>query len=215
MGFECLGNAENGRRALEFIQTNPVDVILSDIVMPVMNGIELARRLHEQGSGCKLVFLSGHKDFEYAQQALAYGVRYYILKPTRHKEITEIFLKLREELDESRAAEEPLHSDQWVEIASRYIAEHYADASLDTLAELLHMHPFYVSKLFKQKMGRSFSDSLMEAKMRAAARLLANPALKTYEVSDQVGYTSAKNFTRAFKSFYGMTPYDYKNSAHK
>jgi two-component system response regulator YesN len=70
----------------------------------------------------------------------------------------------------------------------------------------------YVSKYFKQKTGQNFSNYVIEVKMRKAAELISNFNYKTYEVSELMGYTNPKNFTRTFKSFYGKGPREYKNS---
>ena len=91
VGFEAAAVFENARGALDYIRRNPVDVVLTDIEMPGMSGIELARVIHEQRLPVKVIFLSAYKKFEYARDAISYRVVHYITKPTVHSEIFEVF----------------------------------------------------------------------------------------------------------------------------
>ena len=90
VGFEAAAVFENARGALDYIRRNPVDVVLTDIEMPGMSGIELARVIHEQRLPVKVIFLSAYKKFEYARDAISYRVVHYITKPTVHSEIFEV-----------------------------------------------------------------------------------------------------------------------------
>ena len=74
MGFIVEGSAANGKAALAYLENHTVDVLLSDIRMPVMDGIELVARVRELGYDMECVFLSAHRDFEYAKKGLQYGV---------------------------------------------------------------------------------------------------------------------------------------------
>ena len=106
MGFIVEGSAANGKAALAYLENHTVDVLLSDIRMPVMDGIELVARVRELGYDMECVFLSAHRDFEYAKKGLQYGVLDYILKPTKFGDIREVFGHVREKLDEKRNREE-------------------------------------------------------------------------------------------------------------
>lgn len=101
MGFIVEGSAANGKAALAYLENHTVDVLLSDIRMPVMDGIELVARVRELGYDMECVFLSAHRDFEYAKKGLQYGVLDYILKPTKFGDIREVFGHVREKLDEN------------------------------------------------------------------------------------------------------------------
>lgn len=228
IGFELVGSAENGKQALEFLNKNSVDVLLCDIIMPVMNGIELAQELYKTKSKVKIIFLSGYKDFEYAQKAMEYGVNSYILKSTDYNELIRVFSNIKNSLDESISStnqtqdkekntdseqnmNEMNFNDKLINIIKKYIDEHFKDVTLENLTPLVHMNPDYISKFFKQRTGQNFSDYLIEVRMKKAAQLLDDIRYKTYEVSDMVGYTNSFNFTRTFKSYYGITPRDYRN----
>lgn len=100
-GFEISGTAGNGKEAIELINKVHPHVVLTDIRMPVMDGLELAKYIHENYPDIKVMILSGHDEFEYAKRALKYGVSEYILKPITAEELKEELIKIRQKLDES------------------------------------------------------------------------------------------------------------------
>ncbi|MFB9276334.1 response regulator transcription factor [Cohnella cellulosilytica] len=223
IGFDVVGQAENGKSALEFAKTNPLDVILCDIAMPVMTGLELARELNTLKCMSRIIFLSGYKDFEYAQKALEYGAKNYILKSTNYDELIRVFSKIKSELDEEQAANatnkkkrQPVRTEmnfneKIISTIKSYVETHYREVTLEDLTNQVHMNPDYISKFFKQKTGQNFSEYLLEIRMKKAAELLDDIQYKTYEISDMVGYSNSFNFTRTFKSYYGMNPREYRN----
>jgi two-component system response regulator YesN len=91
LNFEVVDCFEDGREAIDYIQTHKVDVVLTDIKMIEISGIQLAEYIHQNVPKIKVVIISGFKEFEFAKQALAFGVVDYILKPIRVNEITRIF----------------------------------------------------------------------------------------------------------------------------
>lgn len=99
LGFECIGDCEDGLEALQFIKRRQPDVVLVDIGMPFMNGIELARELTAQYPSVKVVILTGYEDFEFAQQALKLKVEDYILKPITSEELANVLCKLKGDMD--------------------------------------------------------------------------------------------------------------------
>lgn len=98
LGFDVTSTFEDGREALDYVRSNPVDVVLTDIKMSVMSGLELAEHIHEEGIRTVVVLLTGFRDFEFARKAMRVGVRHYLLKPTQPGEITEVFDSVRETL---------------------------------------------------------------------------------------------------------------------
>ena len=87
-GFTVIGDAENGRDALEKIELLEPDVVLTDIRMPYMDGLELAAELHRSRPSIRLVIFSGYDDFEYAKQAIRLDITEYILKPVQKERST-------------------------------------------------------------------------------------------------------------------------------
>lgn len=224
-GFRVVGQAVNGREALDFIaEKGNVDVVLTDIMMPVMNGIELAGAIFERKLDTRVIFLSSYREFEYAREALRYRVQNYIVKPAKYKVLLDVFRALKEEIEEKRRAdaqadenEGAYRRDEGLIIAQikSYIREHYRGASLEEIARRVHLNANYLSYMFKHRTGVNFTDYLIQVKMEAARKLLQDPQYKTYHVSEMVGYSNAKNFTRTFKAHFGMTPSEYRNGHSK
>lgn len=102
MGFQVVETFEDGKEALEYIKSNLVDVVLSDIEMAEVSGLELARYISEQKTGHKVVIVSSYKEFEYARKAVEYGVEYYLLKPIHIGEVKDVFHKIAKELEEEK-----------------------------------------------------------------------------------------------------------------
>lgn len=221
-----MGQAENGLQALEFIETTPVDIILADIVMPMMGGLELAKKLHQRESKIRLIFLSGYQDFEYAQEALNLGVKKYIVKSTKFDELARVFSDLKKELDQEFFPEKLAvsqnalpdsgqnYNQKIVSLVKNYVVENYKEATLLSAAALIKMNPFYLSRFFKQETGENFSDFLLAVKMQKAIEFLQDISCNIHDISVAVGYTSPKNFTRAFKNYYGKSPREFRRESH-
>lgn len=100
VGFQVVGDAENGLDAMEKIEQLEPDVVLTDIRMPYMNGLDLAEHLQKTRPSVKVVIFSGFDDFEYAKQAIKLNIMEYILKPVNAEEMIEILLRMKQTLDE-------------------------------------------------------------------------------------------------------------------
>jgi len=100
IGFSVVGEAENGVEALELVEKHEPDLLLTDIRMPFLSGIELARQVREVRPATQIAFLSGFDDFSYAQQAIQYNIVSYMLKPISADELTEELVKIRKKIDE-------------------------------------------------------------------------------------------------------------------
>lgn len=118
LGFELAGLCENGRQAVAFIEEDPVDVVLTDICMPYLDGMELSKYLYENCPQTEIIIFSGYGEFEYAKQALQYHVSEYILKPVTARELTKVLVSVREKLDRKRKQERKM--DQLNEVYHKY-----------------------------------------------------------------------------------------------
>nr|WP_276531950.1 helix-turn-helix domain-containing protein [Brevibacillus invocatus] len=89
--------------------------------------------------------------------------------------------------------------------------QNYREATLDDAARLVHMNPYYLSKYFKKKTGENFSDYLIRVKMEKAKEFLMDVNNRTYTISEMVGYSNVKNFTRTFRKYVGKSPREFRN----
>ncbi|MFC4779383.1 response regulator [Paenibacillus sp. GCM10023252] len=94
LGLEVPATAKNGMEALQLLQQTPYDLLLCDIRMPVMDGLELVRQIRETNIDCEVIMLSGYQDFAYTRMAIQYGVKDYVLKPIPYDELTGVIARV-------------------------------------------------------------------------------------------------------------------------
>ncbi len=99
-GFEVVGSAGNGSDALDLISSLKPHVVISDIRMPYINGLELAQIIQHEYPTVKVVFITGYGEFDYARQAIDLGVSSYLTKPVSKDDMFQVLLKLKKNLDE-------------------------------------------------------------------------------------------------------------------
>ncbi|MEG1407886.1 MAG: response regulator, partial [Ruthenibacterium sp.] len=105
LGIDTVFTASNGVSAMEILKANPIDFMITDIKMPLMDGIELIQKLHQQNYPCKVIVLSGFDNFKFAQEAITYHVVEYVLKPITLSKLRSavekaVSISLKEENDE-------------------------------------------------------------------------------------------------------------------
>ncbi len=217
IGFEIVGKFQAAKDVVEYVRKEKVDVVMSDVEMPDMNGMELCGKLQEI-SDCKFVFFSSHQNYEYFRSAIKQKAFDYLLKPIRYDELLSCFEKVKEVLQEEHRANSPVIKTYYEQIVSEvkeYLKESYKDASLEVAAQRVNLSSSYLSKIFKEKAGIGFADYLLKVRMEKACAMLEDIRYKSYDIAYYVGYDNPKNFSRAFKAFYKMSPTDYRNLNYK
>lgn len=117
-GFEQPVLFSGAVDALQYLETETVDIVITDLYMPVLNGIEFIRMLREQNQNCEVIILTGHERFDLAQEAISLGVRGYVLKPVKADELTLVIREIRTELQEKMKLRD------WMAIARQKISEY-------------------------------------------------------------------------------------------
>ena len=225
IGCEVVGEASNGLEALEVAENTRPDLVVSDIRMPKMDGIELAEKLIEKFPGIKVIFLTAYNEFEYARQAVRIGVSDYLLKPFSDGELEGSIQRLlhlhpnapassselEEQLIPLKKKEEV--SNRYVSAAIEYIEEHYPDSdfSLGALAESMSVSEGHISRLFKSETDISINNYLTKYRIKMAMDYLKDVQVKVYEVAEKVGYQDIAYFSNTFKKLVGKTPSDYQS----
>lgn len=102
LGFEVVGSAKNGVKALELVEKLQPDVVLTDIRMPYMDGLELSRKLNQDYPNIYIILCTGFDEFEYAKEAVHLDIKEYLLKPISAAELSESLMRLKENLDRER-----------------------------------------------------------------------------------------------------------------
>jgi YesN/AraC family two-component response regulator len=226
LGFVAVGSAASGTEALEYFGRRSVDVLLTDIRIPNVDGLSLSEYVHKHQPGTLCVLISGHKEFEYAASALRLGVVDYLLKPIDMDELDRTFRRVKSLLSQSHDADGPTsaeaiatasgeHSSQCqrkIEMATDYIRRNYQEnLTLRQLASEFSMNDSYLSSQFKKHTGQGFSDFLTDIRVERAKQLLSSVDLRVYEVADMVGFNNAKYFADVFKRRTGETPQRYRD----
>jgi len=107
-GFEFCGEAPDGEMALPLLQATKPDVLITDIRMPFMDGLQLSQIVRDRLPATKIIILSGHDEFEYAQKAIKLGVFEYLLKPVSVQDLHQVLQKAAAELDQERGEQQAL-----------------------------------------------------------------------------------------------------------
>lgn len=103
------------------------------------------------------------------------------------------------------------YSQQIINNIHTYVSAHYADEiTLSSVAQIVHLSPYYISKLFKKITGENFIDYLTSVRIEKAMELLVSPDVRVYDVAEQVGYKSTKHFSQVFRTYTGKTPSEYR-----
>ena len=225
---EVVSEASTGRQVVEALDVVRPDIILMDVLLPGMNGLEATRVVHERCPATRVAIVSAHEKFDYAQQALRAGAVDYLLKPIRPEQLEALLQKLCAGLDAERAREDhlapPERSPQLREPqgpharvlrrAQEFIFAHYTESlSLEQIAEHVALSPTYFSRIFKQAMGCTFVEYLTSVRLEEARRLLRTTTLYLAEISYAVGYQSPNYFSEVFKTVEGITASAYRRSA--
>jgi two-component system, response regulator YesN len=106
LGYEIVAEGENGKEALELFEKNLPDVVLTDIKMPFMDGLELSRIIKEKYPTTRIIVMTGFDEFEYAHKAIKLNVSEYLLRPISAQELTDILIKVKAQMDEEVAEKE-------------------------------------------------------------------------------------------------------------
>lgn len=176
-----------------------------------------------------MIFVTAYSLFQYAHEAMHLGACDYLLKPVDPDEAEAAIRRAIRQIEAGRKLAElaPVAPEPAADTAEaedrnalvmahvrRYMEDNYMfDLSLDSVSEILHISPAYLSAQFKKYQKMNFLDCLTELRINAAKQLLTDPLRSAAEVASMVGYEDASYFARAFKKRTGMTPTQYRREA--
>lgn len=216
--FKVTHFFSNGADAWEHINVHPPQVVITDISMPIMDGIELIKKINESKKFIHCVILTGYADFTYAQSAVRYGVSDYLLKPVNSKELHQTLNKIEMEIladnkDMIQAVQENTYSpEEIVTLVKEYVQKHYAsDITLNAISQNLGFSSSYLTKIFNKVMGITPSKFIRDYRMNIAKQLLNEPGSSVNAVSSAIGYSDPFHFSKSFKQTFGISPSEYKN----
>ncbi len=220
LGFEILGTAQTGKQALELVKQYSPDLVITDIKMPIMDGIELLDAIHLTFPTIRFIIISGFSDFDYAKQAIRLKVNDYLLKPIDSDQLYTSLLKVKTDLDIEKASYETVFnlnelstSKEYIaEILKEYIVHHYTtEINLNLIASSMNYSSSYLTKLFAQYYHCTPSKYITTLRLQKAQHLLLHhPELSIRQIGELIGYQDQGYFSRIFKKQYSVSPFDYR-----
>ena len=228
--LDCVvvGEASNGAQALEAVERYDPSLIITDLKMPVMDGLEMLRQLRERGNNAFVIILTAYDSFAYAQTALRLGAVDFLLKPFHDGELEQAVTRLKQRMDragqggEKGPAPLPLpelkkgDKSKYVLEAMAYIGEHYHEPNIGVaaIAQHLGISEGHLSHTYNTETDYTLLNYLTRYRVHRAMELLRDCRLKVYEVAEQVGYRDIAYFSATFKKLVGMSPSEYQDVSH-
>ncbi len=224
-GIEVESVVANGMEGYKSFCTKPVDIIITDIKMPIMSGIEMSRKIREIDKRVKIIFLSSYDEFEYAKSAIEIGVCGFVLKPISEDELDKTIrravVELNEKDNKNHTVEQPDKQEEYnvqsqvINAINQYIESNINKRlSLKEVAEFFQYTPNYLGQIYYKHMGMHFNDFVIKCKMEKAGKLLRVPYNQVNEVAKTLGYEHTTQFIRHFRAYWGITPSMYRNNAN-
>ncbi len=221
--LECAGTAADGEEAVELVERYLPDLLITDIKMPVLGGLELVERIRRTNPDLRILIVSGYSEFEYARRAIELGVDDYILKPIDVEKLREILRRIRIRLEASVGAVDAefgldrvgVRETELAKSVEVYLQVNYQRPySLERLAASFGCKPAYLLRLYRKVTGRTPTQDIIRLRIEKAKRLLAgHPHLEIKQVAGAVGYEDPLYFSRLFKKETGLNPSAFKDSA--
>lgn len=232
MGIHEVYTACDGEDALKLMRSSHIDILLCDVKMPHMNGIDLAYHVRAANPECKIVFLSGYSDKEYLKSAISLKAESYIEKPINLAEITKVMSDVVSQLKHENTEKQKdvllmvLEKEQYHDIenikqhlndtkisnAIRFILRNYSNSELSVkmVADYVDLSQNYLSTLFKKNTQSTINDFIIQVRIEKAKQLLKTTDLRLYEIAEKVGLTDPNYMSALFKRCCGQTPMQYR-----
>lgn len=227
-GCCVIAEAANGLEGKKFIEEMKPDIVITDINMPVMDGLKMIAETKCEYDYVAII-LTGYSDFEYAREAIHYGVSNYVLKPMDTEEMKQTleqavldvknlqYLNQRdckiEELKNINLLEEEENSykDSVVTQVLEYIAKHYQEKILlSDLEEELHYSERYINQKFRKELNTTVIEYLNRFRIQKALLLLRENRISVSEIGWECGIGEYKYFNHVFKKYIGCTAREYQ-----
>ncbi|CAN7619446.1 response regulator [Paenibacillus sp. LjRoot153] len=232
--LEVVGEAGNGKKALEFLENNQVDLLITDLAMPVMSGIDLMRSVKEKYKDISMVVLTFHQDFELIQEALRLGALDYITKvELEHEHMDEVLRRIVNKMEEQKMRSRDTHvqhlhvttlteedegpyspevkASVWKAVDIIH-SEFQHDLLLPDIAKRVNMSRSYFSRCFRDVAGKTFNDFIREVRVNHAKAMLTQTNKSIGWIATQAGYPNEKYFSKVFRELTGILPGEFRKN---
>lgn len=220
LGFSVLGTAQTGADAYELVRRHTPDLLVTDIKMPVLTGIELIEKVRNHYPQTRFIITSGFSDFEYAKRAIHFQVSDYLLKPLDPEELHKALSNVRNQLEISRKEYAEIFNpdmtrntpDEIARVLKEYLVHNFAqDINLNLIAKNMNYSSSYLTKIFQHEYDTTPSKYITNLRItRAKQYLTRHPELSIRQVGELVGYLDQSYFSRIFKKQTGKSPFDFR-----
>ena len=228
LGCTVAGEAADGLEGLQKIKETHPDIVIADIRMPGMSGLEMIEKAKACGERFYAIILSSYSEFDYARQAIILDVGEYLVKPIVDDELEEAIERAKDKIGESAKTDIDGTAKTEVDQSGRvlrffngsvqsgnfYVAEtikHIKDdyrikITIEDIAASLGVSVSYLSRKIKQETNMTFVDLLNGLRIAKAAELLNTGKYRMYEIAEMTGFTNYKYFCTVFKRYTGYAP---------
>lgn len=220
-GVVLSGTAKNGVEAMDYINKHHPDIVITDITMPGLDGIQLLEKSSETYPFIKWILLSGFSEFEYAQRAMRFGVKHYLLKPYKENIISQALRDVVKELDLLKSQDiyfklKDENKQKYSSVTEKMIEviEKELENPLLSLRwvadEKLYMNADYLGKQFKKEVGQRFSIFVTNKRIEKAVEIIEHEGdIKVFELAERLGFeNNPQYFSQIFKKITGYSPSD-------
>ncbi|WP_410514578.1 response regulator [Paenibacillus sp. BR2-3] len=219
--MEVVEDARDGEEAIDKVKLLRPHILLMDIRMPEKNGLEAQEEIIRAFPNTKTIILTAYSDFNYAREAIQYGVVDYLLKPVPPQVLKTALDKAisslhQDEIRDSRstAIKPPELEENLIDAALNYIHHHIkTDITLADVAGHVHLNPQYFSRLFKSRTGATFTEYVSVQKISRAKDMLLATNMPIYRIAIDLGFSDAAYFSRVFFKYEQLTPLQFKKKA--
>ena len=215
-----VAQAADGVSALALQEQYLPEIIITDIRLPGMDGLELIYQVQQKYPATKFIVISGYGDFEYAKRAIQLQVSDYLLKPVKEEELckslSRLILSVQSAHNDLELELQTEGHRAKVELIKSYIQQNYAkDINVNTIAQRFGYTPTHLPRLFMKIEQVNISKYLSQIRINYAKQLLHDKTILVKRIGEKVGYPDPYHFSKIFKSATGMTPGEYRDSICK
>jgi two-component system response regulator YesN len=239
LGVALSGAAANGAQGVELAKAVRPHIVLTDIVMPLMNGLDMSREIRRLLPDVRIILLSGHDDFQYAKEAFSFAASEYLLKPVLREELEQAIRRIVDALDDEDhnrvAASLPRQEvrtpserrdmpdpgagetgdapapDPVVARIRELVARQYANPlDLGAVSKVVNLSPYYVGELFRRHEGVGFHQYLAEYRLEQARQQIVATNHPVSDIAIRVGMKNRSYFCKLFRERYGVSPVEYR-----
>lgn len=217
LGIDNIFEASNAMEALDIIQKEKPEIIITDMKMPMMSGKDLLMELDKRDLHPQIIVVSGFSDFDFTHQAIRSCVVDYILKPIDEQELNDALSRAAAEIETEKcselsgAAEEADMQKSTAAMVEQYIRQNYSqEIKLENLSHIFYISKEHISRSFKKQYNINLFDYIANLRIEKAKELLLKTQMSIEEIAVKTGFSNGNYFSKTFKKLTGLAPSEYK-----